>query len=155
MEIDNKSVIKALFLSVKNWYIKFFCLTKFSLLTHGLDLGLNLKKGQIFLNFLDVNFHSKTIVDFENRLPFFSQFFLEFLNFQLRGTLFIGWFYPFWPTLSVYCVRMAAISPRVPSMPCKKVYILMCKVWFLFLAPPSVPFSNFVWQANVATVAQT
>ena len=61
----------------------FFFRTKFSLLTHGLDLGLNLKKGQIFWNFLKVNFHFKNIIDFENRLTFFDPIFLEFLNFQL------------------------------------------------------------------------
>ena len=60
-------------------------MTKFSLLTHGLDLGLDLKKGQIFWNFLNLNFHSKNLIDFENRLPFLGPFFLEFINFQPGG----------------------------------------------------------------------
>ena len=52
-----------------------FCLTKFLLLNHGLDLGLYSKKGQIFWNFLSMNFQSKNIIYFENRLPFFGAFF--------------------------------------------------------------------------------
>ena len=32
-----------------------------------------------------MNFHSKNIIDFENRVPFFGQIFLEFLNFWLEG----------------------------------------------------------------------
>ena len=47
----------------------FLGLTKFSLLTHGLDLDF--KKRPNFL--------------FENRLRFFGRIFLEFLNFQPRG----------------------------------------------------------------------
>ena len=43
------------------------------------------KKGQIFWNFLNMNFQSKNIIDFENRLPFFSAFFLELINFRLVG----------------------------------------------------------------------
>ena len=34
----------------------FFCLTKFSLLTHGLDLGLNLKKRTSVKNFFEADF---------------------------------------------------------------------------------------------------
>ena len=34
-----------------------------------------------------MNFHSKNIIDFENRLPFFGRIFLEFLNFQLGGVV--------------------------------------------------------------------
>ena len=40
------------------------------------------------------NFHSKNIIDFEKRLPFFGQFFLEFLNFRL-GAVFLHNFFLF------------------------------------------------------------
>ena len=88
LTIDHKSIFsKCKKLILKNSFFR----TKFSLLTNGLDLRLDLEKRPNFLEFFEREFLLEKYHRSENKLPFLGQLFLELINFQPGGEYITIW----------------------------------------------------------------